>query len=208
VRINLNTIIAKQLRKPSGFLGFITGKLLAKQNIFAYEAIEKYNDFSKNNYVFEIGYGPGAGIQYLVEKYQLKVDGVDFSKGMYKAASKRNRAHIKNNIVNIVYDDFLNINLQKDKYDCVYFSNVTYFWKDLYEPFRKILYTIKDDGKLVFYMTNKSFLDKYPVTKTDIFNKYSFTEVKNVLINLGFKNVNHHQVIDKNDDFLIVEATK
>ncbi len=204
----MNTLIAQQLRKPSGLLGFITGKLLAKQNIFTYKAIEKYHDFSGSKFVLEIGYGPGAGIQYFVEKYQLRVDGVDFSKVMYKAASKRNRALINKDFVHLDNDDFLNVELQNDKYDCVYFANVTYFWNDLYIPFKKMLNILKDNGKLVFYMTNKSFLVTYPVTKTDIFNKYSFTEVENILSHTGFKDVKHHQVIVNNDDFLIVEATK
>ena len=204
----MKTVIAKQLRKPSGLLGFLTGRLQAKQNVFTYQAIEKYLEFSEIRHAFEIGYGPGAGIQYFHDKYGIKIDGVDFSKTMYKAATRKNKIGIKNDAIVLRHSDFLTMENIGDRYDCVYFANVTYFWNDLVQPFAKIRDMIKENGKLVFYMTNDSFLEKNPVTQTEVFNKYSYNYVKQALSSTGFKDVRHHQVFAQNDDFLIIEATK
>lgn len=204
----MRTMIAKQLRKPSGFLGFLTGRALAKQNLFTYQAIEKYFDFSGKQRAFEIGYGPGAGVQYFNEKYGIKIDGVDFSKTMHKAARRRNRAGIKSDAIVLRHDDFLTMKTDGREYDCVYFANVTYFWNDLVPPFQKIRDMIRENGKLVFYMTNVSYLERNPVTQTGVFNKYSYGFVKEALSGIGFKDVRHHQVVEGNEDFLIIEATK
>jgi len=204
----MKKVIAKQLRKPSGILGFLMGRLLAKQNTFTYQAIEKHLDFSGIKHAFEIGYGPGAGIQYFHGKYGIKIDGVDFSDAMYKTATRKNKTAIKDDTIFLRKSDFLTMEKIADRYDCVYFANVTYFWDDLAKPFEKIRDMIKGNGKLVFYMTNDTFLKKYPVTKTEVFNKYSHSYVKEALSSAGFKDVRHHQVFADNDDFLIIEATK
>lgn len=204
----MKKVIAKQLRKPSGLLGLLTGRLLAKQNVFTYQAIEKYLEFSEIRHAFEIGYGPGAGVQYFHDKYGIKIDGVDFSKTMHKAATRKNKVGIKNDAIDLRHNDFLTMDNIADRYDCVYFANVTYFWDDLRKPFAKIRDMIKENGKLVFYMTNDSFLETKPVTQTEVFNKYSCAFVTETLSNVGFKDVRHHQVVAQNDDFLIIEATK
>lgn len=204
----MKTIIAQQLRKPSGFLGFLTGKALAKQNMFTYQAIEKYLDLPEITRAFEIGYGPGAGIRYFNDKYGIKIDGVDFSQSMYKAATRKNRVGIENDAINLRWDDFLTMENTGTKYDCVYFANVTYFWNDLRQPFAKIRDMLNERGKLAFYMTNISFLERFPVTQTDVFNKYAYSFVKQVLSDIGFDDVQHHRVFEDTDDFLIIEATK
>jgi SAM-dependent methyltransferase len=204
----MKTIIAKQLRKPSGFLGFLTGKALAKQNGFTYQAIERYLDFSKIARAFEIGYGPGAGVRYFSDKYGIRIDGVDFSQGMHRAATRRNKVGVRNGAINLRFGDFLTMDNPGARYDCVYFANVTYFWDDLREPFAKIRDIVNENGKLAFYMTNDSFLERYPVTQTSVFNKYSHEYVTQVLRDTGFKDVRHHRVFEDTDDFLIIEATK
>lgn len=204
----MKTIIAKQLRKPSGFLGFLTGKALAKQNVFTYQAIEQCLDFSGIRRAFEIGYGPGAGVQYFHEKYGVAIDGVDFSRTMHKAATRRNRAGVASGAIALRQCDFLAMGDLAPQYDCVYFANVTYFWDDLAEPFRKIHGMINESGKLVFYMTNITYLERNPVTRTDVFNKYSYERVKQVLSDIGFGDVRHHRVLEDTDDFLVIEATK
>jgi len=204
----LKTIIARQLRKPSGFLGFLTGKALAKQNVFTYQAIEKCLDFSAIKRAFEIGYGPGAGIQYFHEKYGIAIDGVDFSRSMRKAASRRNKAGIARDEISVREGDFLAMGVPEEKYDCVYFANVTYFWDDLHGPFRRIRDMLRDGGKLAFYMANATYLEGNPVTLTDVFNRYSYGFVKDVLTDIGFKDVRHHWVLADSDDFLVIEAKR
>ena len=204
----MKTIIARQLRKPSGFLGFLTGKALAKQNVFTYQAIEKCLDFSVIKRAFEIGYGPGAGIQYFYDKYGIGIDGVDFSPTMYKAATRRNKAGIKRDAIALRQGDFLAMEDSPTRYDCVYFANVTYFWDDLHGPFRRIRDMLRDGGKLAFYMANSTYLESNPVTLTNVFNRYSYEYVKDVLSDIGFKDVRHHRVFADSDDFLAIEASK
>ena len=204
----MKKIIASQLRKPAGFFGKVIGRMLSKNNQFAYQSLDAHLSMSSGMRALEIGYGPGTGLRYFLTKYAIRIDGIDFSELMYRNASKTNARHIREGRANLRFGDFLDEPFEDELYDRVYFANVTYFWKDLHQPFAKISRLLKKNGKLVFYMTDKSFLENNGVTKTDFFHKHDCADVMGILVDHGFTDINRHAISDTNTAFLVVEATK
>jgi SAM-dependent methyltransferase len=185
----MKDFIAAQFRKPKGFAGFIISKLMEKGNMKAYLCLlEKMNLKGKES-LFEIGYGPGKGMNHVLGNTKCTVDGIDFSELMFKRCGKINRKHIASARSVIQHGDFTLGFKNNKKYDIIYFVNVIYFWDDLPGTFKKMKKILKTNGKICFYMTEKEDLLKIGFTASDNFNKYSSSDVLASLKTCGFKKV-------------------
>jgi cyclopropane fatty-acyl-phospholipid synthase-like methyltransferase len=202
----MNPKLASQFKKPSGIFGYYVSNFMIKKNFRFYQAIEQYAGFSENMDTFEIGYGPGAGLRYYIDKYNINIDGIDFSKLMHSRSTRKNRKHIKTGKLNITCGDFATFEINNKKYDRVIFANVTYFWDDLIPLFSKIKEMLKDNGKLIFYMTNKTELEKIPLTMSSDFFRHDKTDVLKLLNTCGYKDISAHSVVNESGDFLVVEG--
>lgn len=201
-------LIAKNLRKPKGILGYIITNQMMKHNTMVYPSIDAHADIQDGMKLLEIGFGPGVGLSHFSKNYSVTIDGIDFSQLMHKRAFKRNKQAINEGKITIKVGDFLSESLPVKRYDRIYFANVTYFWKELVSPFQKIANSLSDGGKVVFYMTDKELLDMKTVTSTDLFNRHSSTSVLISLEQCGFTNIQVHKVLEDNEFFLVVEGTK
>jgi SAM-dependent methyltransferase len=203
-----NPLFAPQFLKPQGLFGMLVSKVMRDNNFFVYPGIEQHADFRDNERILEIGYGPGVGIDYFLNKYRVQIDGVDFSKMMFLEASKRNKAHIKNGSLKLYHGDFESFLPERGAYDHVIFANVIYFWADLHGIFKKIHTLLTPDGTLVFYMSNKGLLDKNRVADNPLFIKYTDSYVTGVLAEAQFTDISTHSIVNQNNEFLIVKAKK
>lgn len=183
--------ISRQFRKPDGWLGRIVSKIMIKGNSREYDNMLKELDVKPGDRIFEIGYGPGIGIDQICSAYDCHVSGIDFSELMFKQASERNKMHIQRNKAELFYGDFLDFEMPSPGYDKVFCLNVIYFWNDLHKPFTKIRSSLKEGGVFCFSMAAKDHLDKIPFTNDSVFNKYSIETVVAELKNAGFTDVNY-----------------
>lgn len=183
--------IASQFKKPAGLFGIFTSNLMVKNNQKNYDKIIKDLDLQPNDKLLEIGYGPGVGIRMIAEQCPgCTIHGIDFSKLMFKRASKYNKPFIDNGRVQLQYGDFLKSPVSNDRYDKVFCLNVVYFWDELTDPFKKVFSVLKKRGAFHIYMADKnSLLEKK--APDSVFNKYSMEQVKEALMNAGFGSVEH-----------------
>ena len=184
--------IGKQFRKPAGFLGRFVSAAMKKGNSFAYDTLLELLEIKDQDKVFEIGYGPGIGIDRILTKYNCSISGIDFSKLMYKEASKRNKRHIELNKATLFFGDFLTFELGNSNFDKIFCINVIYFWDDLEKPFANIWNGLKIGGTFCFYMAHADDLKKLKFTEDDIFNKYSIAVVIEKLKLAGFTKIDYH----------------
>ena len=191
--INIKSkIIAKQFRKPSGLLGRIISKIMEEHNIYLYdfilEEINKINNFEK---ILEIGYGPGLGINKLLsQNNKVTFNGIDFSKLMYKRATRLNKYYISKNKLNLIYGDLKEYDFDEQKYKVIFGINIVYFWNSLNEYFKKIYKLLKKNGLLILFFMKPEDLIKIKLTQTDVFYKYDKDEIINILKKNGFKRFN------------------
>ncbi len=196
-------IIGRQFRRPSGLLGRAVSGFMKKMNIFCYKKLVPGLNIQPGDHLLEIGYGPGAGIDYILSKYDCHITGIDFSKLMYKEAIKRNNHHILQNKVSLHHGDFLNFNIYAGFYDKIFCINVVYFWDDPVIPFLKIHEGLRENGIFHFYMAHADHLNKIRFTKDGIFNKYSIEDITGYLQKAGFRNIEYTQ-----DDGYYVKCQK
>jgi len=188
----IQKFIASQFKKPTGLFGIFTSNMMVKNNQKNYDKIIKDLDLQANDNLLEIGYGPGIGIQMIAQLCpDCTIHGIDFSKLMYKKASKHNKPYIDNGRVQLQYGDFLKTSALDNNYDKVFCLNVVYFWDELNSPFEKVLSLLKKGGAFHIYMADKNTLIEKKAPDS-VFNKYSIEQVKETLKATGFENVEHH----------------
>jgi len=86
--------LAQQFRQPTGLLGRLAG-FFFRINLEGIDRTISLLEIQPTDYVLEIGFGPGHGIQQAARiATQGRVAGVDFSETMLRQASRRNAAAI------------------------------------------------------------------------------------------------------------------
>jgi len=182
-----------QLRKPSGFFGKIVSAMMIKRNRNRYKVVIKDLKIQPNDKIFEIGYGPGIGINLISKSYDsCSVYGIDYSELMYQKATKRNKQFVDNNRVKLMFGDFLETEIGSSDFDKVFCLNVVYFWDNLQKPFKKVNSLLKDNGLFCIYMDSKEDLSKVTFAEDDIFNKYTIEQVVDELKLAGFIEVDYY----------------
>lgn len=182
--------LGKQLRKPSGLFGRLVSIMMEKRNRAFYEKILKELDLKSGDKIYEIGYGPGLGINLMANKtIDCSVYGIDFSELMYIKASKRNKKFIDTGIVNLRCGDFVTSDIDHEKYDKIFCVNVIYFWSDLTKVFEKIYAMLRDGGVYMIFMIPGKEFEKLKFAED--FFKYPVEKVESELKKVGFKCVEY-----------------
>lgn len=183
--------IANQFRKPKRLLGRYISSTMKEESNLAYQMLLENFEIKDNEHLFEIGFGPGVGIEQILSQKHCYVSGVDFSNLMYNEAVQRNKKFIDGNRCQLYLDDFLSFNLKESEYDKIICINVIYFWDDLKKPLKKIRKGLKENGEFCFFMLTPNKLNKLKFTKDDIFTKHTIEEVIAELKLAGFCNINY-----------------
>jgi cyclopropane fatty-acyl-phospholipid synthase-like methyltransferase len=184
--------IARQFKRPSGWFGYFSSKIMIKGNRNKYETLLKEMDIKPGDKLLEIGYGPGLGIHMITQLCEsCTIDGVDFSKLMYKKANNYNKSTIDKGKVHLQYGDYLNIIIVQNQYDKIFCLNVIYFWDELDKPFEKTVSLLKPNGIFYIYMIDADFLIEKKAPNR-IFNKYSIEQVVGSLKSAGFSKIEHY----------------
>jgi ubiquinone/menaquinone biosynthesis C-methylase UbiE len=185
-------IIASQFKRPTGLFGIFTSNLMIKGNRRNYDGLLKDLNIQPHDKILEIGYGPGIGINLIAEKCNsCIIHGIDFSKLMYKRATKLNERYTDNNRVKLLLGDFLKTKIDTNNYDKIFCINVVYFWDDLQQPFERIKSFLKKGGIFCFYMAHKDFLIRKK-SPDEIFNKYSIEQITEALKQAGFVEIDSY----------------
>ncbi|MGE5682714.1 MAG: class I SAM-dependent methyltransferase [Bacillota bacterium] len=193
--------LQKQLRKPSGLFGVVVAKMMERRNRKFYSKTISSLGVNDGDRIFEIGYGPGYGIELLARNYDCLIGGIDFSDLMYKKAAERNNKHIASGKVDLRYGDLLNLDTGSEKYDKAFCINVIYFWNDLNKAFMKVNSLLNENGIYFIYMATADELKRLGFEKE--FVKYSVEQVEAALRQTGFTKVEY-----KNDDGYYIKAWK
>lgn len=204
----MNKFFSKYFRKPEGIIGYFISNKMKKMNEIVYQRIDDHSKIIDNMHIFEIGFGPGYGLNFFLNKYNVNYHGIDFSKQMYNRSLKLMRNNFPENNGQLFFGDFLQFENDDLKIDLVFFANVTYFWDELKTPFKKIYSLLNNCGNLIFYMSGRSRLENKKHTSTEHFNHHNDIYVLNTLMKCGFKNVKSSFLEENSTDRLIFRAEK
>lgn len=194
-------IIIKNLRKPKGIFGRRVSKML-ENNLGEYAEMRQYLDLWKGMKLLEIGYGPGLGINDILKHNPgILVEGIDFSKLMYKTALKNTRDYRAS--VRLYHGDFNTRNFSGASFDRVLLMNVIYFWNDPENSLGKIKSLLNPGGKVVIGMASPELLKPRMPEGQKVFHYHSIEGVKNILEGHSLKVDVHEFSLEKGCFFVV-----
>lgn len=143
--------------RPKGFLGRLGGFIMANVNRDTAAQIVKLLDVQPSDKVLEVGFGPGVGIQLLLERITGGwVAGVDQSQEMVRQASTRNANALRSGRVDLRYGSAERLPFADETFDKVLAINSMQVWADADTGLREIRRVLKPGGNVALCFTISS----------------------------------------------------
>lgn len=168
---------------PRGFVGQVLGTLMAIKNKDRNDWGISLLDVQPNDYVLEIGFGPGAAIQQLSQlAAKGLVAGIDHSETMVQQASRRNATAIRQGRLELKHGSVANLPYEDNTFDKAYASNSHFFWTDPLENLKEVRRVLKPSGLIAICWQPRW-------AKTEEMMKESANKTVKQLLEAGFHQV-------------------
>jgi ubiquinone/menaquinone biosynthesis C-methylase UbiE len=179
--------IARQSGCPSGLLGGLIARIMAKETAAANEQLLSLVALQPTDNVLEIGFGHGRTIERAaVAVPQGFVAGVDLSDDMVGMAAKHLRALIEARRVEVQHGDSAHLPYEAGRFDKAYSLHTLYFWANPTEHLREVHRVLKAGGRFVFGFTpddDPQARANFPAT---VYHFYGTDQVRSFLEEAGF----------------------
>jgi len=201
----LNKAIAKQFAHPAGLGGRLVSFVMNRQNLPMYLETNRLLSPVQSDRILDIGCGNGYVLQLLARQYNAALAGIDTSKTMIKAASRRNRTFLKNGQTALSVESASALSFADASFSKAYSINTVYFWSDLNETMSEIRRVLAPGGLFVntFY-TNKT-LARFPHTQFD-YKRFTLEQLVGAGVHVGFS-VEMVSILDGSATCLLYRAT-
>jgi ubiquinone/menaquinone biosynthesis C-methylase UbiE len=127
--MDLNELLGAQVRRPSGYLGWLLGHIMARGHRLLTEWTIGMLDVRCADRVLDLGCGSGMAVQALS---QIAADGfvagVDYSPTMVRQARRRNAAAVNAGRAAILHADVAALPWAGDTFDRLSAIETFYFW--------------------------------------------------------------------------------
>ena len=202
-------IPADQYRQPSGWLGFLMHKVLDKENSIENDWAINLLAIKPSDIVLEIGFGPGRTLKKIADlASEGHVAGIDFSRRMLISATKLNKKDINIGLVKLILGDAVALPYPNNFFNKIISVYVIYFWQDPVTVLREAHRVLRPGGKIAVLLSAKSAMSTTPLLRNKIFKMYDETELKDIFITAGFRDVVIENKKIRNSEKLCVLATK
>ena len=179
--------IARQFSRPSGLLGRVIGRGMARHNEREARWTVDLLGIEPEARVLEIGFGPGVAIQYAADRTTRgHVSGIDCSEAMLQMARKRNASRLANGLVDLAKADVQSLPYPDDSFDRAFAIHCIYFWRDPAPCLREIRRVLRPDGVVAITIRPvHQWQGRKP--PLDVFHLYRGDEVAKLLSDSGFR---------------------
>ncbi|MBL8613602.1 MAG: methyltransferase domain-containing protein [Myxococcales bacterium] len=144
--------IYRQFRRPTGVLGAIVGRVMARRNRVRGEWVVSLLDLAPGERVLEVGFGPGVDAERALARVGPagSLLGVDASTVMVHQAAHRNAAAVKGGRAAFLEGDIdAQLPVGDGEYDAAFAINNAQFWSSLDHGFEEMARALKPGGRLV-----------------------------------------------------------
>lgn len=144
-------LIGKQVGMPSGVLGRVAARFMARNNRdFNQKLVEMVASSSPApGVVAELGFGPGVGLAALLDAFpDAQVLGADPSPAVMREAQARNQEAVTSGRLRLFTGDVGALR-EHGPIDLIVAVHVLYFWHDPVDALRQIQEVLSDQGRLL-----------------------------------------------------------
>lgn len=189
--------IAAQLRRPSGWLGRLTGLYMSRNNARVNGWTVSLLDFHPEDHLLEVGFGSGAAIGQVAQLLSGgKVCGIDYSEAMLRQALRRNTVAVRDGRVELRHGDVSELPYENEAFDKAYAIHSIYFWPDPLAALREMRRVLKPGGLAAISILSRDDMLKMG-SRLPGFSLYSGKELVDILERAGFIDVRLEEYPDK-----------
>jgi ubiquinone/menaquinone biosynthesis C-methylase UbiE len=186
VRKGLEAFIDRQYRQPTGIIGQLVGRRMARQHQPENAWTVSLLDIQPTDRVLEVGFGPGIAVELLAaQASQGFIAGVDFSPAMISLARRRNARAINAGQVELGYGEVTALPFADASFDKALSIHTLYFWTDPVKALTELRRVLKPEGDLVLTFLAR---DRWPEGETaaTISGVYAGWQVVQLMREAGF----------------------
>ena len=142
-------LVARQCRKPAGWLGQLNVRLMNLRHSRVTDWGLEHLRFEKNFTILDVGCGGGRTIEKLAAiAGEGKIYGIDYSAASVAVARRKNSRRIEAGRVDIREGSVASLPFPDHTFDAVTAVETHYYWPDLVANLREVLRVLKPGGRL------------------------------------------------------------
>ncbi len=162
------TIIARQSGHPTGWLGALISRIMARETTFENQRALDSLNLETQDRLIDIGTGHGTTLKEATKTIRngLLV-GIDPSAVMVRLARRKNRCHIKRGLVELHCTQASNIPFPDNYFTKLLTVHTIYFWPDFSQQIREIYRVAALNARFVVCFRpqeDPTFANKFPDT--------------------------------------------
>jgi SAM-dependent methyltransferase len=185
-----SNLLARQGRRPSGLLGHVIGRIMAREtraaNLIALERL----DLSAHDDVLEVGFGHGRTLAAAAEVVtEGRLAGVDPSEVMLQIARQRNATAWREGRMDLKLGVSDDLPWAADNFDKAFAVHIIYFWRRPARDLAEIHRVLRPGGRLVLgYRPSEDagFARDFPA---EIYAIRTIAEIERLVASVGFSGV-------------------
>ncbi|MDD5036260.1 MAG: methyltransferase domain-containing protein [Methylococcaceae bacterium] len=180
-----NGILMRTFGHPKGVLGRLGGFIMARSNRKCADWVIDLVGIQPNDRVLEVGFGPGVGIQILINSSAAGlVAGVDSSGEMLMQAASRNRKALELGRVDLRHASVERLPFAEETFEKALAINSMQVWSDPMTGLHEVYRVMKPGGRIALGFTPYSGQANCGVT--EMLTGSGFMEAQVVETDLGF----------------------
>jgi arsenite methyltransferase len=171
LRERATTAVARQLGHPRGPFGRLVGRVLDRRNAPTVRVAVDALQVRPGAVLADLGFGGGVGLELLIrrlddiDRLAGRVHGVDISRTMLSAASRRFRAPVASGRLQLHLAPMEALPLPDTAVDAAITLNTIYFLPDLPAAFQEVHRVLRPGGQLVVGLGDPDAMARMVVTR-------------------------------------------
>jgi ubiquinone/menaquinone biosynthesis C-methylase UbiE len=179
--------IARQLARPSGFMGAVIRFMMNRHNARMNHFTLRQLKLEPEDHVLEIGFGGGLILPSLLNASAF-VAGLDRSSDVIASAKRRFAKQITSGRADFHQGNVESLPFGAAIFDKVCTVNTVYFWTSLEAGFAEIYRVLRPRGRIAVGFLPKERMDRMGMPD-DIFTTRAPLEVVGAMTKTGFRNL-------------------
>lgn len=179
-------LIARQSRRPSGWLGEIVARVMSVETAAVNRSAVARLAPAPGEEILEIGCGHGRTLHTLLAHGATRVVGVDPSDVMVRLAAQRLRREIERGCAQIEHGEAARMSFDDARFDAALAVHVIYFWPDADRELREIRRVLKPGGRVLLGFRPNDAASRAAVPAS-VYTLRSVEDVAQALERTGFE---------------------